>query len=253
MCILLTNDDGINAHGLKVLEKIARCLSDEIWIVAPEREQSGQSRSITLTEPLRVREVEKQVWAVQGTPSDCVLIALQDLLPDQPDLILSGVNRGQNLAEDTSFSGTVAAAMFGMQLGVPSVALSQSQNFRERGSLPWQTAEVWGAKVLKPLIEQGWPNDVVLNINFPDREPDDVTSIEITRQGQRDERIIHTEKRTDLRGGDYFWIGYHGKLSTPDKGTDLRAIYDGSISVTPLHVDLTHNRFLEELRRKWQA
>ena len=252
MKILLTNDDGINARGLRVLEDIARQLSEDIWIVAPELEQSGQSRSITLTQPLRVREVESRVWAVQGTPTDCVLIATQDLLPESPDLILSGVNRGQNLAEDTSFSGTVAAAMFGMQLGIPSISLSQSQNFRARGSLPWETATAWGAKVLRPLIDKGWPNDVVLNINFPDRDPDDVTSIEITCQGQRDERIIHTEKRKDLRGGDYFWIGYRGKLSEPDEGTDLRAIYDGSISVTPLHVDLTHQRFLEELRAAWQ-
>ncbi len=253
MKILLTNDDGINAEGLSVMESIARELSDDIWIVAPELEQSGQSRAITLTEPLRVRKVEDRTWAVQGTPTDCVLLATQELLDGHPDLILSGVNRGQNLAEDTSFSGTVAAAMFGMQLGVPSISLSQSTNFRHRGSLPWETAREWGAKVIRPLIDKGWPDDVVINVNFPDRDPDDIKSIEMTSQGQRDERIIHTEKRQDLRGGDYFWIGYRGKLSEPDEGTDLRAIYDGSISVTPLHVDLTHNRFLKELRETWQS
>ena len=251
MRILLTNDDGIHAPGLSILEHIARQLSDDVWIAAPEVEQSGQSRSITLTQPVRTRAVRDKCWAVMGTPSDCVLLAVQDLMDQKPDLILSGVNRGQNIAEDTSFSGTIAGAMFGMQLGIPSIALSQAQNFRERGSLPWETSRAWGAKVVKPLIEKGWPDDVVININFPDREPDDVAGVEITRQGFRDESMIYTDRREDLRGNDYFWIGYGGKLSRPGEGTDLRAIYEGRISVTPLHVDLTHNRYLEELRGAW--
>lgn len=252
MRILLTNDDGIHAPGLSILESIARELSDDIWIAAPEVEQSGQSRSITITQPIRTREVRDKCWAVMGTPSDCVLLAVHDLMAEKPDLILSGVNRGQNIAEDTSLSGTIAGAMFGMQLGVPSIALSQAQSFRERGSLPWETSKQWGAKVIRPLVERGWPGDVVMNVNFPDREPDDVTGIEITRQGFRDESIIHTERREDLRGNDYFWIGFTGRLSKPDEGTDLRAIYEGRISVTPLHVDLTHNRFLDEMKASWR-
>lgn len=251
MKILLTNDDGINAPGLGVLEEIARELSDDIWIVAPEIEQSGQSRSITLTQPVRTRDVAENTWAVAGTPSDCVLLALRDLLPDAPDLILSGVNNGQNLAEDTSFSGTVAAAMFGMEMGVPSIALSQAKNFRQRGSLPWETAIKWGAKTVRPLIDKGWPGELVLNVNFPDCDPGDVAGIEMTRQGFRDERIVYTDKREDLRGNDYYWIGYNGKLSQPNEGTDLRAIYDKRISVTPLHVDLTHDAFLKEMRKTW--
>ncbi|MEO0982476.1 MAG: 5'/3'-nucleotidase SurE [Pseudomonadota bacterium] len=254
MRILLTNDDGINARGLQVLETIARALSDDIWVVAPELEQSGQSRSITLTQPVRSRKVEERVFAIQGTPTDCVLLALQDLIEGgRPDLVLSGVNRGQNIAEDTSMSGTVAAAMFGMQLGVPSVALSQARNFRHRGSCPWETAEAWGAKVLQPIIERGWPDDVCINVNFPDRDPDEVSGVQMTRQGFRDETIIHTEQRMDLRGDEYFWIGYKGTLSKPDEGTDLRAIYDGYVSVTPLHVDLTHDRFLKEMRAAWET
>ena len=251
MRLLLTNDDGINAPGLAVLEEIARSLSDDIWIAAPEEEQSGKGRAISLTHPVRVRQLEEKAWAVTGTPSDCVLLAIKELMPEPPDMILSGVNRGQNIAEDTSFSGTVAAAMFGMQFGVPSIALSQSQNFRERGSLPWETARVWGPQVLKPLIETGWPDDVVMNVNFPDREPQDVSGIQITRQGFRDEQIVHTDKREDLRGNDYYWIGYRGKLSKPAEGTDLRAIYDGYVSVSPLHVDLTHEAFLQKLRSSW--
>lgn len=253
MRILLTNDDGINAPGLSILEEIAVELGDDIWIVAPEEEQSGKGRAVSLTHPVRVREVGHQSFSVTGTPSDCVLLALQDLMPEKPDLVLSGVNRGQNIAEDTSFSGTVAAAMFGMQMGVKSIALSQSQNFRQRGSLPWETARQWGAKAVKPLLEIGWPDDVVMNINFPDREPGEVAGIQITRQGFRDESIIMTDKREDLRGNDYYWIGYRGNLSNPDEGTDLRAIYDGFISISPLHVDLTHEAFLQKLRGSWQT
>lgn len=251
MRILLTNDDGINAPGLAVLEDIAKELTDDIWIAAPEEEQSGKGRAISLTHPVRTRKVGAKAWAIAGTPSDCVLLAMQDLMPDAPDLVLSGVNRGQNIAEDTSFSGTIAAAMFGMQLGIPSIALSQAQSFRERGSLPWATARAWGAKTLEPLIAKGWPTDVVMNVNFPDREPEDVQGIQITRQGFRDESIIHTDLREDLRGNDYYWIGYKGKLSKPDAGTDLRAIYDGFVSVSPLHVDLTHEAYLKELRETW--
>ena len=224
MRILLTNDDGIHAEGLKVLEDIARELSDDIWIVAPEVEQSGKSRAVTLTEPIRVREVEEKKFAVQGTPTDCVLIGLLELVKGaKPDLVLSGVNRGQNIAEDTSYSGTVAGAMCGMQHGVRSIALSQSRGFQFPGSLPWETARHWGANVIRPLLETSW-------------------------QGFRDENIIQAERRMDLRGDAYFWIGYRGKLSQPAEGTDLKAIYDGKISVSPLHVDLTHEVTLHSMR-----
>lgn len=249
MRILLTNDDGINAPGLKVLEAIARSLSDDIWVVAPEIEQSGKSRAVTLTDPVRVREISDRHFSVQGTPTDCVLLGLQELVKGaQPDLILSGVNRGQNIAEDTSYSGTVAAAMCGMQHGVPSMALSQSRGFQAPGSLPWETSEYWGKKVLPTLLKRPWPGNVVININFPDRAPDAVTGVELTRQGFRDENIIRAELRTDLRGDDYYWIGYRGKLSNPDEGTDLRAIYEGRVSITPLHVDLTHEQTLDVMR-----
>ena len=151
MRILLTNDDGINAPGLSVLEEIARELSDDIWIAAPEEEQSGKGRAISLTQPVRARKVGARAFAIAGTPSDCVLLAVLDLMPDKPDLVLSGVNRGQNIGEDTSFSGTIAAAMFGMQMGIPSIALSQAQNFRERGSLPWETT-LYVPKILAAAI-----------------------------------------------------------------------------------------------------
>ena len=140
-----------------------------------------------------------------------------------------------------------------MQHGVPSIALSQSTGFQQPGSLPWDTPVAWGAKVLRPLIERGWPADLILNVNFPDRAPDQVAGIKMTRQGFRDERIIRTEARQDLRGNDYYWIGYRGKLSRPTEGTDLRAIYDGYVSVSPLHVDLTHEAFLRTLQTSWPS
>ncbi len=249
MRILLTNDDGIHAEGLKVLEDIARTVSDDIWIIAPEVEQSGKSRAMTLTDPIRVRKLDDKTFAVRGTPTDCVLLGLLELMGDQkPDLILSGVNRGQNIAEDTSYSGTIAAAMCGMQHGVRSIALSQSRGFQAPGSLPWETAHHWGSKVIKRLVDMRWADNVVVNVNFPDRAPEAVTGVEITRQGFRDENIVHAEQRLDLRGDSYFWIGYRGKLSDPADGTDLKAIYEGRVSITPLHVDLTHENTLQSFR-----
>ncbi len=254
MRILLTNDDGIHAPGIAVLEKIARELSDDVWIVAPEFEQSGKARSLTLTDPVRIRKADEQRFGVSGTPTDCILIAVQKLMRETPpDLILSGVNNGQNMAEDTSLSGTVAAAFMGMQAGFPSVALSQSKNFRGPGSLPWETAEAWGARTLRPLIARGWASDVVINVNFPDRDPDEVAGVQVTRQGFRDNMVIETHTRTDLRGNDYVWIAYNGRLSNPPEGTDLRAVYDGHVSVTPLHLDMTHRSYLEGMDHAWDA
>jgi 5'-nucleotidase len=249
MRILLTNDDGLFAPGLRVLEEIAGELSDDVWVVAPQEEQSGQARAVTLNAPVRLREEGTRRFSVSGTPSDAVLLGVLEVMKDRrPDLILSGVNRGQNLAEDTSQSGTVAGAVQGMHLGVPAIALSQSRSFRSAHSLPWETARYWGPRVVRQLLAIGWPADVVLNVNFPDRSPDDVSGIEVTRQGSRDEAVSRIERRTDLRGGDYYWIGYAGRLSDPPAGTDLRAVYDGRISVTPLQIDLTAHGFIDRLR-----
>jgi 5'-nucleotidase len=248
--ILLTNDDGIHAPGLAVLEKIAHELSDDVWVVCPEVERSGAARGVTLTDPIRVRRIGEKRFATSGTPTDCVILGLQELVTGAaPDLILSGVNRGQNIAEDVTLSGTVAGAIQGMQLGVPSIALSQAYGFRHPGSLPWHTGEAHGAAIVRAVLKAGWPSDVVININFPDREPDDVGPVEITRQGARDEMILKAERRDDPRGNAYYWLGYQGRLSKPPEGTDLRAIYEGRISVTPLHIDLTHVPTLHALRQ----
>lgn len=248
MRILLTNDDGIHAKGLEVLEAIACELSDDIWVVAPEVEQSGKSRAVTLTEPVRVRSAGDRRWGVTGTPTDCVLIALQKLMKSAPpDLILSGVNNGQNMAGDTSMSGTVAAALMGTELGVRSIALSQAKSFRSPGSLDWDTSRQWGGRVLSGLLGQDWAKHVTMNVNFPDCTPESVRGIQKTAQGRRDLMVIETHTRTDLRGNEYVWIAYNGKLSNPPHGTDLKAIYEGYVAVTPLHTDLTHLSCLRDM------
>lgn len=239
--ILLTNDDGIRARGLKSLQKIAAELSDDVWIAAPAEEQSGAGRSLTLHDPLRVRKIGDKSFAISGTPTDAVLMGVQDLITDKkPDLVLSGVNRGGNVAEDVTFSGTVAGAMQGMQLGIPSIALSQVYSFLPNAEPRWEVCETFGAPIIRRLLEEGWPEDVLININFPDRDPSEVRVVEVTKQGRRDQAIVHADKRTDPRGVDYYWIGFRGVPQSPPEGDDLHAVMGGRISVTPLHVDLTH-------------
>ncbi len=247
MRILLTNDDGIHADGLAALERIAAQLSDDVWVCAPEYEQSGASRALTLAEPIRVRTLGERRFATTGTPTDCVMLGLSELIPGRkPDLVLSGVNRGANLAEDVTMSGTVAGAIEGMALGVPSIALSQ-MGFYEEGT-SFAPAETYGPGVIKRAFEIGWPDDVVLNINFPNGDPARIREVEVTRQGFRDFHIRRAEKRTDLRGREYYWMGFDQQRSNPPEGTDLRALYEGRISVTPLHIDLTHTPTVHALK-----
>lgn len=252
MRILVTNDDGIHAEGLACLERIAAQLSDDVWVCTPEVEQSGASRALTLGEPLRVRKVDDRRFALKGTPTDCVMMAIQYLVEGpRPDLVLSGVNRGLNAAEDVTMSGTVAGAIEAMALGVPGIALSQMVRvMSDEVKVHWETAETFGAGVIQQALEVGWPSDVILNINFPARPPEQVTEVEVTRQGFRDIRTRFAEKRTDLRGREYYWLGFMNEPSSPPQGTDLRAAYEGRISVTPLHIDLTHMASVHALKAK---
>jgi 5'-nucleotidase len=246
--ILLTNDDGIHAEGLAALERIAAKLSDDVWICAPEYEQSGASRALTLAEPIRVRRLAERSFATTGTPTDCVMLAITELMEGaRPDLVLSGVNRGANVAEDVTMSGTVAGAIEGMALGVPSVALSQTWG-APSVEASFEVSEAYAPGIIKRLIEVGWPADVVLNLNFPNRAATNV-EVEVTRQGFRDVQVRMAEKRTDLRGRDYYWMGFRQERSKPAEGTDLRALYEGRISVTPLHIDLTHQAAVHDLRK----
>ena len=247
MRILITNDDGIHADGLEALEAIARQLSDDVWVCAPETEQSGASRALSLSEPVRVYQLGERRFTTTGTPTDCVMLAIHELIEGpRPDLVLSGVNRGANLAEDVSLSGTVAGAIEAMVQGVPGIALSQTGGPQREDY--YQPATVFAPGIIAKLVKTGWPNDVMININFPNRSAAEIAAVEVTRQGFRDVHIRHVEKRTDLRGKAYYWIGYHQTLSQPDPGTDLRAIYEGRISVTPLHVDLTHAATVHALK-----
>ena len=245
--ILVSNDDGIHAPGLAVAEKIARTLSDDIWVVAPETEQSGASHSLTLSLPLRLRNAGPKRFAVSGTPTDCVMLAGIHIMKDnRPDLVISGVNRGFNVADDVTYSGTVAAAMEGAVLGIPSVAMSQAVGGRDETEELWTCAEKHGPPLLKRLVEIGWPKDVLLNINFPALPPSKVKRICVAAQGQRDQSVLRVDERQDARGRTYFWIGFKRIFSDPQPGTDLRAMHEGAISVTPLHLNLTE---LKEYQR----
>ncbi len=209
-------------------------------MVVPETEQSGASHSLTLTQPLRLRRITPRRYAVQGTPTDSVMMAVLHLMKDKaPDLILSGVNRGYNVADDVTYSGTVAAAMEGTALGIPSIALSQSFAERDDPEEHWDCAETHAPSLVKRLFEIGWPEGVLLNINFPDCPADKVSRVRVTQQGTRDQSQLRVDQRVDARGHTYFWIGFRRIFSDPDAGTDLRAISDDEISVTPLHLNLT--------------
>jgi 5'-nucleotidase len=246
--ILVTNDDGVHAPGLAALERIALQLSDDVWICAPEYEMSGASRALTLADPVRVRKLDERRFSTTGTPTDCVMLAIHELVAGaKPDLVLSGVNRGANLAEDVTMSGTVAGAIEAMALGVPGVALSQMGGYVVPDNF-FEVAEGFAPGILRRLVEVGWPAHVVMNINFPSVPVDQVSAVEVTRQGFRDVQIRHAEKRTDLRGRDYYWIGFRQERSKPAEGTDLRALYENRISVTPLHIDLTHMPSVHDLK-----
>lgn len=239
MRILITNDDGIEAPGLAVLEEVARELSDDVWTVAPASDQSGVSHSMTLHDPLRVDIHGPKRFAVRGTPTDCVIMAFRKLLPAPADLVLSGINFGQNMAEHVTYSGTIAAAMEGTLLGVRSIAMSQSFSFREGDKINWEPSRHHGAKVVKKLIDIDMPPGTLLNVNFPDCKPDEVAGYVATTQGQRNQAFMGIDERADGRGRPYYWLSFQGKPGGVAPGTDLSAIAEKKVSITPLTLDLT--------------
>jgi len=246
MRILVTNDDGIHAPGLVALENLAAELSDDVWVIAPAEEQSGAGHSLTLSEPIRLRQMGERRYAVRGTPTDCVMLALGHVMKDAlPDLILSGVNRGGNLAEDVTYSGTVSAAMEGCLAGIRSVAMSQVMADYGAGREKFDAAEAHGAAIVRTLLDAPWPPGMLININFP---PVVTGGVEVTEQGFRDYGNIKIEPRVDPRGFPYFWFGYGRDVEVPGHETDLKAVRHGRVSVTPLHLDLTHRESLAALR-----
>ena len=206
--ILITNDDGIHAPGLEACETIARALSDEVWIVAPETDQSGVSHSLSLNDPLRLREVAERHFAVKGTPTDCVIMGARHIMKEPPDLVLSGVNRGRNCAEDVTYSGTVAGAMEGTVLGIPSFALSQAYSSPTSTSRYWETAIKFAPDIIRRVLKAGMPRDVLVNVNFPDCPPDEVAGIAVAAQGKRDQELLRIDARHDGRGNPYYWIAF---------------------------------------------
>ena len=248
MRILVTNDDGIHAAGLDACIEIGEALGGEIWVVAPEIDQSGVSHSLSLNDPLRLREAGERRFAVKGTPTDCVIMGVRHIMPQPPDLILSGVNRGRNAAEDVTYSGTVAAAMEGTVLGIPSLALSQAYSFSTKRMPPWECAIAHAPGVIRRVLEAGIPKDVLVNINFPDCPPGEVAGIAVAVQGKRDQELLRIDARHDGRGNPYFWIAFgRGGVAGAAPGSDLAALAENRISVTPLRLDLTDEPFLTKL------
>jgi 5'-nucleotidase len=254
MRILITNDDGAGAHGLTVLHKIARELTDDVWIVAPEMNQSGASHALTLQVPLRYREIGEHAFAVRGTPADCVIMGVRHVMKGgPPDLILSGVNHGANLAEDVAYSGTIAGAMEGTLVGIRSIAMSLTLGFDANGLQHWKTPLAYGPEIIERLLARDWPQGVLMNVNYPDLAPEGVNGIRITRQGRRDQGGLDIEQRRDPWGEAYFWFAFERRRSDPPEETDLRAIADGAISITPLSMDLTHHPLRAELSDAFAA
>ena len=245
--ILVTNDDGINAQGLKVLETIARSLSDDVWVVAPEMEQSAASHSLTINRPLRLRKLDEKRYTVDGTPTDCVLLAVNHVMKDaRPTLVLSGVNQGSNIGEDVTYSGTIAAAMEATLLGVPAIAMSQ--HYENGNPIDWDAAEAWSADVIRKAVAAAWPKNVLLNVNFPARKAAEVTGVQVVRHGKRkigDELV----ERVDPRGKPYIWIGTLRGEADVAPDTDIHVVFSGGISVTPIYLDLTHTPTLQTLRQ----
>jgi len=251
MRILVTNDDGIHSPGLAVAEDIARAISDDVWVVAPETEQSGASHSLTLTSPLRMRQMDDRHFAVSGTPTDCVMMACLHLLKDQPQpgLVISGVNWGSNMADDVTYSGTIAGAMEGTALNIPSIALSQCYDEGSRMDIDWSVGRAHGADVVKQVLKAGWPQGTLININFPGCKPQEVKGVKVVPQGRYDLQSTEIEARIDARSRPYYWVGLRRRKAAPPDDSDVGAIYANYISVTPLHLNLTEPAALAAMRQ----
>jgi 5'-nucleotidase len=249
--ILISNDDGIDADGIAVLEEIARGISNDVWVVAPDIEHSGAGHSLSLHTPLRLKKRGEKRYSVAGTPTDSVLMAILEVMQDKPDLLLSGVNRGLNVAEDVTYSGTIAAAMEGTLLDIPSIALSQQVKLNEE--VHWDVPRRYASQIIVKLVESGWPRGNLMNVNFPHCTPDEVDGVKICPQGRRKigEKLV---KRTDPKGRDYYWIGGPGDEPYDDlPGADYMQIQKKRITVTPLSMDLTNYRVLEDVRAHFEG
>lgn len=246
--VLLTNDDGIEAPGLALLEKLIAPLVRELWVVAPRYEQSATSHALTIHSPLRVQDLGPRRKAVSGTPTDATLLALRHIMPEAPDLVLSGINRGGNIGGDVLYSGTVGAAMEAALLGVRAVAFSQNKVPHHEAR--WQTSEAHLVSVLQQVLKNEWPTDVIVNVNFPDVEPGDVAGVKVVPQGRRKPggRLV---LGTDPRGDGFVWVSTEKEQAYSTPGTDEDLIEKGWITVTPLGCDLTSQADMPALKALW--
>ena len=250
MRILLSNDDGILARGLECLERAVAPLG-EVWVVAPDREQSATSHSLTLHHPLRPVQLAEKRWQVDGTPTDCVMVAIEALLPHRPDFVISGINHGPNMGEDVLYSGTVAAAMEGLALGVPSIAVSFAGRLMRSDATMLDDLVPTLTRLLRHLTTLSqFPADTLLNVNVPAVPPDQVKGVKLTRLGRRVFSDSLT-RMTDPWGREILWIGGGSVAWSGTEDSDFRAVKDGYISVTPLHLDLTARDRLEDAARWW--
>lgn len=244
--ILLVNDDGVHAQGIRLMEEIAREFTDDVWVVGPDEEKSGASHSISLSTPVRVRQLDERRYAVKGTPTDCVLLAVWELMASSPPtVIISGINHGENLAEDVTYSGTAGPAIEGALLGFRSIAFSQVYDLGGRPRL--DTARRFGPQILEQLLSCPWEPGTFVNVNFPNVHPDDVSGIRIASQGQRLPGSFRPVEGRDGRNVPYYWIKITYDPGVPAKGTDLEVIQDKAVSITPLQLDMTSRPFAERL------
>jgi 5'-nucleotidase len=243
--ILISNDDGIHSEGIKALARAMKALG-EVYVVAPDRERSASSHSLTLYHPLRVEEIRKNWYAVDGTPTDCVNLAINGILEERPDVVVAGINKGPNLGDDITYSGTVSVAMEGTLLGVPSVAVS----ITAKRDFHFKTAADFAKRLVRFVLKNGLPSDTLLNVNVPNVVPGEIKGYRITKQGKRVYGDAVVEK-IDPRGRKYYWIGGGDLGFVHSKDSDFQAISEGYASVTPIHLNLTNHSALREIK-KWK-
>jgi len=246
--ILVTNDDGIHSEGLLALKEAMDRIGKAV-VVAPDREKSAVSHALTMHRPLKVEKLKEDIYTVNGTPTDCVVVALEKILKERPRVLVSGINRGANLGDDIGYSGTVSAAMEGTLFGIPSVAISLMYDDSEE--LNYDTAAFFAEKIVRQVLMKGLPADTLLNVNVPNLSISQIKGIKFTRQGKRTyENAIHETK--DPWGRTHYWIG-GGTPSWDDReDTDIVAVHRGYVSITPLHLDMTNYEALSKLSKTWR-
>ena len=243
--VLIVNDDGIHAPGIQLLEKVVREHCNDVWVVAPDEEKSGASHSISMHNPIRQRQLDARHIAIKGSPTDCVLMALQQVMPERPTLVLAGINRGGNLADEIHYSGTIAVAMEAALLGLPAIALSQV--FPRGADVPWGTAERYAVPLIEQILERGIDDGSFVNINFPPIDADAVSGVQLATMGRRPPGAFKTEARVDNRQVPYYWVHLEPDEGREEEGSDLRAMNDKAISVCPLQIDMTDRAMLGSL------